>query len=155
MIPPNSNASFLESKVASGAFTRKKGSGSQGSVTMNVFLDAKTPEDSIYMAQTSNTAMQSKVECRLTCNNCNAIVYATGMGRYGNHVVLFNTGEAGLEISDDEEDLDLRFALALSKTETLTAVTTTNTHLQPIFAMGIPLLMRCFQVPSQSMLTAK
>ena len=94
---------------------------------MNIFLDAKTPEDSIYMAQTSNTAMQSKVECRLTCNNCNAIVYATGMGRYGNHVVLFNTGEAGLEISDDEEDLDIRFALALSKTETLTAVTN-NQH---------------------------
>jgi hypothetical protein len=33
--------------------------------------------------------MQSKVECRLTCNNCNATVYATEMGRYGNHVILF------------------------------------------------------------------
>ena len=79
------------------------------------------------MAQTSNTAMQSKVECCLTCNNCNATVYATGMGRYGNHVVLFNTSEAGLEISDDEEDLDLSFALALSKAATLTAVTN-NQH---------------------------
>ena len=40
---------------------------------------------------------------------------------------LITISEAGLEISDDEEDLDLRFALALSKVEALTAVSN-NQH---------------------------
>ena len=53
---------------------------------------------------------------------------------------LTDISEVGLEISDDEEDLDLRFALALSKVEALTALTNnqytpaaSSCHDNPIF----------------------